>query len=309
MLILTAVLMTAAVFGSIQENPRTQRIVAASGVRMRAAPSTNAPELTRLSLGTVLTETEKSLDGAWSRVTSSDGTTGWVFANLTESFDDRDSEAAYLRIVRSRLKAESIGFAEATDLFRLLDRVIPGVKGSALPELELLRLRALNRSLKPIVGYEPKDPAHRDWVKQHEKDLAYNEPAGDWLVRAELYWQLEAKHRGHPMADYIAWEAASTGVPGECEGHIACYLSVIRISDGRYLELYPAGAHAAEALDHIDYLLQEATAPEKRFEIDPQEVSELGSTAVELTRILERTTDPRRAEMIRRLKQIPERYR
>jgi hypothetical protein len=50
------------------------------------------------------------------------------------------------------------------------------------------------------MGYEPKDPAHRDWIKEHEDSLVYSEPAGQWLVRTDLYWELETRNRGNPIA-------------------------------------------------------------------------------------------------------------
>src|SRR5689334_7221014 len=100
--VISAVLLSAT---PSQNNPQVQRIVYASNVRLRAEPQTTADELMRLALGTVLTQLETSADGTWYRVQTPDGKSGWVFANLTQPFSERDSTEIYHRVIQSRLKA------------------------------------------------------------------------------------------------------------------------------------------------------------------------------------------------------------
>ena len=308
MLFRLAVLSTL-LFAGFQERPAAQRIVVASNVRLRAAPQTSAEELARLSIGEVLTELEISSDGVWYRVLSPDRKTGWIFGNLTESFSARESLDVYRRTIQRRLGRDFLGFDEATDLFQFADRIVGQVPAAARAEFDLFRLRALDRSLDLIQSYEPKDSAHRTWIGRHGESLDYSEPAGRWLVKADLYWQLEAKHRGNPIADDIAWHGAKTGLPGECEGHIACYVDGLLRTDARYLSLYPEGRHASEALKSIGNLLEEADKTERTLFIETSEVVPLQKSMTALAQILERIPNPAKIEMLERLKRISQVYR
>ena len=71
-----------------------------------------------------------------------------------------------------------------------------------------------------------------------------------------MLWNLERKYHTLPIADRIAWEAAQTLPPSDCEGDEACgfFLSEGEI---KYLSLYPAGAHAAEALKNVTEALSD----------------------------------------------------
>src|SRR5262249_16457706 len=44
---------------------------------------------------------------------------------------------------------------------------------------------------------------------------------------------------------------------GECEGDIACNLGALNLTDGKYLSLYPNGAHSEEAMTNLVKILQE----------------------------------------------------
>lgn len=219
------------------------------------------------------------------------------------------STAEYKRIIESRLETKNPSFKDAVELFEFIDLIAPQIQGPARAEFELFRLRALDRSVSPIMSYEPQDPAQRDWLKKHEDDLAYSEPAGQWLVNAKLFWDLEARHRGNPTAEQIAWEAANTGLPGECEGYIPCTLTVLLMTDARYLELYPRGAYAAEALERIDYPLREIVKPGTPYEMDRRNNAELRASIAKLSSIIERTSGPQKADILARLKDIEQTYR
>src|SRR5262249_52097974 len=285
-LIVTVLLSTTA----SQNDSQLQRIVAASNVRLRAEPQSIAEEVARLPLGTVLKQLERSADGAWYRVQAADGKSGWVYGNLTEPFSEPTSISVYRQIIQSRLKPDSLSFSDGSDLFQFVDRIAAQVQGPARAEFDLFRLRALQRSLDPIVGFEPKDPAHRDWIKNHEDSLVYSEPAGQWLVRADLYWQLESKNHGNPIAEEIAWEAARASLPGECEGYIPCYFAAVLVTDARYLDLYPNGRHIQEVAEQIDVLLQAVLKPNSPYTMDSQDSMELRESIGKLSAILERSS-------------------
>jgi len=292
----------------VQSEPPVQRILTASHVQLRAAPEANADRLSGLPFGTIVTQLAVSNDGEWYRVGLTDGRQGWVFGGLTRPFSARDSAETYHSMIQTRLETGRLTFSEASELFNFVDGVAARVDSAVRADFELFRLRALHRSLDDIHSYEPKNDAHRAWIKQHEADLAYSEPAGQWLVRAELYWELEARHRGKPLADEIAWEGARTGLPGECEGYIPCYLEAMLVTDARYLDLYPNGAHASEAIENIDYFLKDAIQPNGPFTADPADAMQIRNAIARLTRILERTSARNKSEMIARFKQVEKMY-
>jgi hypothetical protein len=222
---------------------------------------------------------------------------------------ESNAASIHRRIIQTRLNIKEPTFAGSADLLAYIDRV--GSHTQAFDEVEfgLFQLLALRQSLRWIDGYEPRDPAHRAWVTRHEDRLVYSEPAGQWLVQAELYWQLEERYRGHRVAEQAAWEGANAGVPGECEGYIPCVFAVLLMTAGHYLELYPEGSHADEALEQIDYPFGEILKPNTPYEMDPRESNELRASIAKLRAILERTSHSRKAGILSRLKRIEERYR
>jgi hypothetical protein len=100
------------------------------------------------------------------------------------------------------------------------------------------------------VPYEKDKPPYREWVKAHATEVVYNEFAGGYQMRADVLWNLEKKYHTLPIADRIAWEASQMWPPSDCEDDDVCRFF---LSEGeiRYLGLYPAGAHASEALKNI----------------------------------------------------------
>jgi hypothetical protein len=286
-----------------------QRIVAASNVRLRSAPTTSAEDIGRLGLGTILNELETSADANWVRVETRAARTGWVYRSLTQPFNDRDAIAIYRSVIQARLKIETLSFDDAAELMEFVSRVTPDVTNSDRAEFELFRLRALERCAHEILSFEPRISAQRDWIAKNEDDIVYSEPAGQWIVRADLYWQLEQQHRGEAIADEIAWQAANAGIPGECEGYIPCEFAGILMTDARYLGLYPSGTRLNEALEHIDYPLREILKPNTPYSMDPRDSAELGESIAKLTAILQRVAAPQLAGMLERLKKIEQTYR
>ena len=151
-----------------------------------------------------------------------------------------------------------------TRMVAWFDSVLASVNGDAeaLAELELLRLRAIERvlTLPALEGYNPfanaavrvePPPGVADWVTAHEDHIEYSEPAGDWLVPAGVFWELHEKYDDTAFADEIAWAAANGGLAGECEGMPGCYVDSLLQTFLRYLEMHPAGKHVEAALDRV----------------------------------------------------------
>ena len=281
-----------------------QRILAASNVRLRSAPQTTAEELARLPLGTIVVELEASRDGMWYRVETSDGRSGWISGSLSQTFNPSDAAAAYRRVIQARLATEGLGFADARDLVEFVSRV-----DGDPSERDLFRLLALARSVWVIMEEEPRDPVQRDWVTKHANEIVFSVPGGQWFVDADRYWELEQKYRGTAIAEQFAWEAANAGVPGECEGYIPCRLEVLLMTDGRYLELYPAGAHADQTLEVIATLLREIVRPDTPYTIEPGDGAQLRGQIGKLSPIVERASGARKAEILADLKRIEQTYR
>lgn len=245
---------------SFGQAPGRRLIVTAAGARLRERPETTAAETGRLQLGAVVDElersTEKSKVGAaeefWHFVSAPGGARGWVFGALVSPFDPARRDALYLKLAGERLANPTNAFADLTELVRFLDRATREVtRRDALAELELARLVALARSLAAIPLADLDKPPYKSWTDEHEKEIVYSDPAGQWFINSKVLWDLQRKYRDLPLAERIAWEAAQTPLPGECEGYLPCYIYNESETNGRYLKLYPRGAHVGASLSNL----------------------------------------------------------
>ena len=249
---------------SFGQAPARKLIVTAAGARLRERPETAAAETGRLQLGAVVDELERSAEKSkvgsseefWHLVSAPGGARGWVFGGLVSPFDPARRDALYLKLTGDRLANSAATFADLSELVRFLERATREVKRrDALAELELARLVALARSLASVpfegLGKQP----YKSWTDEREKEIVYSEPAGQWYVRAELFWGLQRKYAGLPVAERAAWEGAQTPLPGECEGYLPCYIYLETETNGKYLKLYPRGAHVDAALAALSELL------------------------------------------------------
>ncbi|MDT7779368.1 MAG: hypothetical protein QOC99_1880 [Acidobacteriota bacterium] len=275
-----------------QQGSTHSRIVTASGVRLRERPDTGAGEVARLQLGVVVEESEHSpdkvkigaLEDYWYLVSAPGGARGWVFGGLTAPFDSEHRDLIYNRLAQDRLANTAATFAELSDLVLFLDRATKEVtRRDALAELELSRLVALARSLASIPMENLEKTPYKEWTTGHEKEIVYSEPAGQWFVRADLFWNLERKYRGLPLAERAAWQAAETPLPGECEGYLPCSLSLETWTNGKYLKLYPRGPHAAKALANISEFIEGVTQDQST---DNPTYSWAGDDEAELQKLL-----------------------
>lgn len=305
-----------------QQGSTRSRIVTASGVRLREGPDTGAGEVARLQLGVVVEELERSPDKAlvgtaedyWYLVTVPGGARGWVFGGLTAPFDSTQRDVIYGRLAHDRLANTAATFAELSDLVRLLERAVKEVTGrDALAELELTRLTALARSLASIPIEDMQKPPFKDWTAEHEKEIVYSEPAGQWFVRADLFWDLERKYHGLPVAERAAWQAAETPLPGECEGYLPCHLSLETWTNGKYLKLYPSGPHADAAVANISELLTQVSEDLRgstpSYNVPREDYAEFQKTVAELRAQLATIASPKKASLLRLLDDIARHFR
>ena len=293
------------------------RIVVASNVRVRSEPKTSAPEVAKLQLGVVIRPVEQSrtrekiggADDFWYRVALPEGREGWVFGAFTAPYDAKDRDAIYKRIASDRLKVKDAGFAASADLARFLTAAAKEVTDkTALAWIELARLLAMKQAAESIPADQQEQPVFKEWRKANEASLVYNEPAGMWLVRSDLFWSLQKKYAALPLAGQIAWEGANNTVPGECEGYAPCHLARLNLTLGKYLQLYPRGAHVDDALTQIIEELKslEASLGEKpAAEGRKEAVPEITALRASITR----TAGAKKAEALQLLDRYTQAYR
>lgn len=188
-------------------------------------------------------------------------------------------------------------------------------RAEAAATREFNRLVKLSKALAsiPITGYD-KQP-HRSFLKRNDKDIVYSEPAGQWYVRSNRFWDLRKKYSTLPIADKIAWAAAETPVPGECEGYVPCYISRILMTYGEYLRLYPSGKYSRNALGRISedlkYMADDAAAEKKNYDgaTEAADRVEFVKAINDLRRILSKVPHSKAAKALGQLKVIETGYR
>jgi Bacterial SH3 domain len=314
---------TAAARAPLPQSPAAKsRITTASGVRVRQEPRTAAAEVARLPLGVVVRELERSAQkervGAaedyWFRVGAPNGAEGWVFGGLTAGYDADQRDEIYKQLAASRLANETATFAELSDLVVFLERAVKEVtRPEALAELELARLLALHRSLASINMMEKDNPPYAQWTAAREGQIVYSDPAGLWFVRAETFWDLQERFKNLPIGERIAWEAARIPLPGECEGYLPCYLYLLTETEGRYLKLYPRGAHAAEALkavaDFFAAVNEDAATPNPVYEVPAEERAEFQKALQGLRAQVAPAEHALREQVLKQLDELARRFR
>lgn len=232
-------------------------------VRLRGGPSATAAPLRTLDVATPLV-VEGSAAGEWVRVRAADGARGWVRRDLTVPFDAANPLPALRRITERSLAQERAPFATRARLVNVLTTAAGSGTPAARAELSLLRLRALQKALdehsadlarRGAPGGYDANPLRDGRIRADSAEIAYGEPQGQWYVTADAYWNLQRRYRALPIGDAIAWAAATQQLPGECEGDPACLFGVAEMTAGRYLSLYPRGAHAPAAQRRLVELL------------------------------------------------------
>ena len=294
-----------------------QRITNASAVRVRSAPDTASEEVGRLQLGTVVEELEHSeakvkvgaSEDFWYMVSAPNGPRGWVFGGLTAPFDAGHREEIYTRLTNERAGKTDATFADASELVRFAERAVKEVtRRDARAELEFARLRALARSITFLTGGEQQDEPRKQWAAEHEPEIVYSEPSGEWYVRAELFWDLQVKYKDLPLAERIAWEAMQTPLPGECEGDVTCHLYYLSETSGKYLKLYPRGAHSADALKNVEEtvnaVLEDSRAANHMYEVPSASDADFRKTLSTLRGQLMPAATPRAARIVKQLDDI-----
>jgi len=292
-----------------------QVIVTTFSVPVRSQAKADAPTLSNVKLGTVLKVTEKN--PAWYKVEYSSGgntSTGWISANAVNDLNASAKTEMYRQIVERNYKPQ-MDFESASEFYEFTSKVGAELDGSdKSAEIELKRLLALRSALKTIPADRRETAPYKDFLRAQEKEIVYNEPAGEYLVVSNEFWDLHNKYKKSAAADTIAWEAANNPLPGECEGYVNCYLFDMRMRFGEYLNLHPNGNKATEALKNMtDYLSPiAADAQTKTVYNGPTDVTdraEFNNLIAELRTIVARLPFAEKEKTLQLLRTIAEGYR
>jgi Bacterial SH3 domain len=288
------------------------RITVASGVRLRQMPNTTAEEVAKLGIGTLLQELEPSankeriggVEDFWYRISTPDGKTGWVFGSFTAPFDPNNRVAIYRRIAAERLKGESPNFTDMADLARFLSSVVAeATQPDATAELELARLTAIKRAAETLPTDKQGQPPYQPWIKANDGLIVYSEPGGQWMVKADAFWELARQYRALSIGERIAWDAARLPLPGECEDDPVCNLGYLNLTSGKYLRLYPRGVHAEEAMKEIIDSLTGILETIKSAEpVAAQYKADASKEGAALRTAIQNTASPSRARALELLK-------
>jgi len=291
------------------------RITTVSAMRARKAPQVAAEEVVRLKLGTVVSAIARSTNqdtiggktDYWYRVNLPSNQTGWLFGGLLLDYSASKRQELVRQIIEARLKAENTDFFDRQEIYNLAVSSVSEAKGvSTRAEFELLQTLALANWALSLPFEKDKSP-YREWVKAHAGEVVYNEFAGTYQLRTDVLWNLEKKYHTLPIADRIAWEAARMWPPSDCEGDEVCdfFLSEGEIS---YLGLYPAGAHAPEALKDITEALTDEVitfANDKGGDkYDIEQRTDLKKLLTSLRLAVAKTSAPEKTELVKKLERI-----
>jgi hypothetical protein len=257
-----------------------RRMTLGSGVRLRAAPAVDAPEVARLGVGAVLEEREVGAvpvtvggkTDRWVRVVTAAGVEGWIFGAFAPGVTVGQEREALLALATPRAQDKQVAFAELVDLVSALDAAAPADdRGEVAMRLRLARVRALDNLAERVEDPDPRATEVAGWLRKHKSELYYHEMAGQWAVRPEVLGALQAQAGDTAWGDDIAFAHADALRPGECEGEVACTLGALVDTWGDYLGAFPRGRRVPDALAalsaQLGYLGPEPVPADARAEV------------------------------------------
>lgn len=293
-----------------------QIIVSVTSARVRKEADTNAETLQLAKLGTTFPVIEQN--AKWSKVQISkgeNGQSGWISKTVSLPFANAKRSELYQTLADKYLKQSALDFTTAAQVFDFLDSAVKEIKTEkTLAELSHKRLLALQAALKKVAIDKQTQNPYKDFLKAHEKEIAYSEPSAEWLVRSDVLWDLHAKYKALPIGEEIAWTAAKNPIPGECEGYINCYLYLLRATDGEYLNFYPNGKYSRQSLQNVTNLLEPIAADVTEKTVyssatDTSDRADFNRYLTELRAIITKTPHIEKSKTLAQIRQIAEGHR
>jgi hypothetical protein len=291
-------------------------IVVVTGARLRDAPSLKSQVIGSSKIGTVFSVVSKS--GDWYQVSLSNGRTAWISGTIVEDFTEARSGLIYQEIADKYVKRKDLDFSTASEVFGFLTMARNKVENKNVQAvLELQRLRMLHFALEaiPIEKARPWEEnevsVYKDFTNVNKDEIAYSEPAGQWFVNSQSLWDLREKYNDLPIADDIAWEAANTPIPGECEGFVGCHLPLLVMTYGEYLKFYPNGKYSKQVLDGVISNLNSMAGNDGSSYESVVDVEREGFDKAinELRSIISKVKSSERQKALNLLKQVEKKYK
>lgn len=291
-----------------------QIIVNVTSAQVRAEPSLNSSIAAAAKLGSRYSVLEEN--AGWYKVRlSGSGKTGWISAESSIDFDSAKRAAIYEDLIKKHYREDNQDFTVSAEVFEFLTRARDeATDQKTKADLSFKRYLALRCALKAVPSGKSEESPYKDFLKKTDAEIVYSEPSAEWLVRANLLWELHSAYSKLPIGEEIAWQAAQNPIPGECEGYTNCYIYLVRVTDGEYLNFYPNGKHAEQALKQIADFLEPiaADAPEKKVYTTPADISDradFNQLLTELRNIISKLPYTQKARAIQLINKIAEGYR
>lgn len=296
---------------SVKPTPsaKKQIIVSVTAARIRSDKNLQSDTLQYADLGTVFTVLEETDE--WSKIKLPDNKEGWISKTITEDFSSANKTKIYNSIADKYLVNEKLDFLTAANVYYFLKKAGNETESA---ELELKAYKMLAKTLALMPFDKLNENPYKNFTDKNESEIVYSEPAGQWFVHAERLWELHAKNKNKPLGEEIAWQAAQTFLPGECEGYVNCYVYTLRVTDGEYLNFYPAGKHSRQALLNITNFLEPIyqDAGQKAVYTGPYDISdraELNKHLAELRMIISKTPYVEKQKTINQINKIAEAFK
>ncbi len=288
---------------------KKQVIVKVTSARIRQEADLQSETLQYAELGAVFAVLDEDKD--WLNIEISDDKNGWISKTIVENFSLSDKNKIYQSITDKYLDKNNLDFITAANVFYFLKKANDEINSG---ELEFKRFRILDTVLRLIPASRMDENPYKNFTTKNAAEIVYSEPAGQWFVNAKLLWELHANNKNKPIGEEIAWRAAQTSLPGECEGYINCYLYKLRVTDGEYLNFYPAGKHSRDALLNITNFLEPINqdAGQKSVYTGPYDISdraEMNKSLAELRTIVSKTPYVEKQKTINQINHIAEEFR
>ena len=289
--------------------PKKQVIVNVTAARVRSEPNLQSETLRYADIGTVFTVSEQNKD--WSKVELSADRNGWISKTITENYSTANKTKIYESFADKYLARKNTDFKTAADVFYFLKKASAETDSA---ELEFKRLKLLAKILRLIPVEKSNENQYKNFTVKNEDEIVFSEPSGEWSVRSQILWQLHARHKNKPIGEDIAWYAAQIPLPGECEGYINCYVYKLRVTEGEYLNFYPAGKHSREALLNITNFLEPINqdSDERAIYTGPYDISdraEFNKYLSELRTIVSKTPYVEKQKTINQINRIAEAFK
>lgn len=288
---------------------KKQLIVNVTAARIRKENNLQSETLQYADIGTIFSVSDE--DKEWSKIEIAKDKEGWISKTVTENFSTATRTKTYNSIADKYIAKKNPDFKTAAEVYYFLKKSGEETENA---ELEFKKFKMLDAVLRLIPIEKINESQYKNFTDKNTSEIVYSEPSGEWYVKSVLLWELHAKNKSKPIGEEIAWRAAQTTLPGECEGYINCYVYKMRITDGEYLNFYPGGKYSREALLNITNFLEPINqdSEQKAVYTGPSDISdraEFNKSLAELRTIISKTPYVEKQKTIAQINRIADAFR